>query len=318
MVVLLLSNKWDISIDYVVENLRKRGCDFLRINTEDLVNSTSTASFPPFSYWIKDKETNLAESVHSVLLRRPEKPFRFAETNKPSPATMRYITDQWHSFMSGLESIPDVLWINEPHKNNFAEMKINQLVLAEKIGFRIPKTCITNSKRELVTFAEFCDNKIITKALHSPLIQDNEKEFFVFSNRVSDFSNINEEELSLSPVIFQEEIQNKIDHRVTVVGSSCFSAKITYEDKSVLDWRMIKDSIHIKPCSLPSDITEKCISYVSEFGLVFGAIDLIKSNDEYYFLEINPNGEWGWLQKDVGFPIAESIADRLITGVKNE
>lgn len=318
MVILLLSNKWDISTDYIVENLRKRDCKFLRINSEDLINSSSLVSFHPFCFWIKDKKINLTKNLRSVFLRRPGKPFEFIETDKPSSSTLRYVTDQWHSFISGLESIPNVLWINDPHKNSFAEMKINQLAYAEKIGFRIPKTCMTNSKKELFEFAESCDNKIIAKALYSPLIQDNEKEFFVFSNRLSDFSSIDEKEFSLAPTIFQEEIQNKIDYRITIVGSSCFSAEIIYKDKSILDWRKIKDEIQIKPCSLPSDITEQCIRYVSKLGLVFGAIDLVKSKDDYYFLEINPNGEWGWLQKNPGLPIAESISNQLVRGEENK
>ncbi|MCY4491501.1 MAG: hypothetical protein OXC46_08580, partial [Thaumarchaeota archaeon] len=146
----------------------------------------------------------------------------------------------------------------------------------------------------------------------------NNNEFFVFSNRLTDFSKTDDEEFSLAPTIFQEEIKNKIDYRVTIVGKSCFVAEITYDNDSIVDWRKIKENIRIKFCYLPRDITEKCIRYVSELGLVFGAIDLVKSNDEYYFLEINPNGEWGWLQKREKFTIAESIAEELIRGTNNE
>lgn len=85
-----------------------------------------------------------------------------------------------------------------------------------------------------------------------------------------------------------------------------------------MDWRTLKDNMGIKACSIPDHIASKCVRYVSELGLVFGAIDLVRSDDEYYFLEINPNGEWGWLQKNPGLPIAESITDRLIEGVKDE
>lgn len=315
MVILLLSNKWDISIDYVVERLRKRNCDYVRLNTEDLPHSMSTVHFPSFTYSTANKK-RLSEGLQSVLLRRPGKPFEFSKS-KPHSAILKYISDQWHSFICGLESIPNVSWINARSNNNFAEIKINQLKLAESINFKIPKTCITNNKDDLMKFADSCTNQIIAKALDSPLIQDNDKEFFIFSNRITDFSKINNEEFSLAPTIFQEEINNKTDYRITIVGKSCFSAEISYNNKSVIDWRKIKDNIRLKPCSLPDDIVEKCIQYISKLGLVFGAIDVVKSNDEYYFLEINPNGEWGWLQNK-GLNIAESIADHLIIGVGNE
>jgi glutathione synthase/RimK-type ligase-like ATP-grasp enzyme len=51
---------------------------------------------------------------------------------------------------------------------------------------------------------------------------------------------------------------------------------------------------------------------VKRFGLVFGAIDLVQTPSGFYFLEINPNGEWAWLQKEAGLPIAETIVDILV------
>ncbi len=52
---------------------------------------------------------------------------------------------------------------------------------------------------------------------------------------------------------------------------------------------------------------------MQEMGLYLGAIDMIKGKDgKYYFLEVNPQGEWGMLQKELSFPIAEKIADNLI------
>lgn len=47
--------------------------------------------------------------------------------------------------------------------------------------------------------------------------------------------------------------------------------------------------------------------------LKFGAIDLIKDKDgNYVFLEINPNGQWAWVQTQTGLPIAEAIIDELL------
>ncbi|MCY4490372.1 MAG: hypothetical protein OXC46_02790, partial [Thaumarchaeota archaeon] len=168
--IVLLSNKWDISTDYIVQSLQKRNCDYLRLNTEDIANSSNTIFFPDFTYWVNNNKNNLTETLQSVLLRRPGKPFEFSNVDKPDPSALQYITEQWHSFISGLESISDVLWINSRNKNNFAEVKINQLKLAEEMKFKIPKTCITNSKADLMRFTESCTNGIVAKALYSPLI----------------------------------------------------------------------------------------------------------------------------------------------------
>jgi glutathione synthase/RimK-type ligase-like ATP-grasp enzyme len=79
-----------------------------------------------------------------------------------------------------------------------------------------------------------------------------------------------------------------------------------------VDWRTLKDEVQFVEDVLPEHIEELCHSYVAQNGLVFGAIDLVKVDDEFVFLEINPNGEWGWLQKPWGVPIAENLTDYLI------
>lgn len=320
MTILLLSNKWDISIDYVVKILHERNQPFLRLNTEDLVERNCTVSLPNFSFIIEnfEKKYNLTEDLSSVLLRRPGKPFEFhSENPKPSESTISFVTDQWHAFISGLQSIPNILWINEPMKNNFAEIKINQLTKAKKMNLKIPKTCITSSKNSVQEFWDNCNGKVIAKALYSPLIKEKSKEFFIFSNRITTIDEVSTSELSLAPTIFQEELVNKTDYRLTIIGDDYFCVKInSNSNNEVLDWRTIKDDITFEKTEIPHDVIEKCIKLVKELGLVFGAIDLAETNNEYYFLEINPNGEWGWLQKSANLPIAETLVDYL-SGVKN-
>jgi len=308
-----MSNKWDISLDYIVEILKKENIDYIRINSEDMIDIGGTAQFPNFSYvFNKLGSKSLNNSLSSILFRRPGKPFEFVSENKPSDSILHFITDQWSSFLNGLQSISDILWINNPQKNHFAEMKINQLNYAEKLGLKIPATCITSDKNSLLEFSKKHDVKLISKALYSPLVREGKDEFFIFSNKIQDVDTINEKDLSMSPTIFQEELENKTDYRVTVIGSDVLTAEISYEDKSVLDWRKIKDGVKIKDCVIPEDVSKRCVKLVSELGLVFGAIDLVKSNDQYYFLEINPNGEWGWLQRKTNLPIAQTIVKHLV------
>ena len=57
---------------------------------------------------------------------------------------------------------------------------------------------------------------------------------------------------------------------------------------------------------------------MSELGLVFGAVDLICTpSGEYVFLEVNPGGEWGMLERDLGLPISEAIAEALLSNERH-
>ncbi len=71
--IVLLTNKFDISVDFVVRYLREHNEEFLRINTEDLLAQEVQVSLPDFSYVVANKEKtyNLAKNLHAVLFRRP-------------------------------------------------------------------------------------------------------------------------------------------------------------------------------------------------------------------------------------------------------
>jgi glutathione synthase/RimK-type ligase-like ATP-grasp enzyme len=52
---------------------------------------------------------------------------------------------------------------------------------------------------------------------------------------------------------------------------------------------------------------------MGELGMQYGAFDFIETPEgEHVFLEVNPSGEWGMLEKDLGYPISEAIADALL------
>jgi glutathione synthase/RimK-type ligase-like ATP-grasp enzyme len=315
--IILLTNKFDVSVDYVVRFLRTQGKPFLRLNTEDLIEQEVEVDFPHFDFKLgKDsKEYSLKKEMKSVLYRRPGKPFEFSKkTNKPNQAVTKYIENQWHTFLESLCGIDGVLWINNPIKNHLAENKILQLKHAANIGFSVPKTCITSSREKAMQFSRNCGGKIIAKALSAPLIEYPTKDYFIFTSKINALENIPSSEFKLAPSIFQEEIADKEDFRVTIVGNSCFAVKIETSDSSAIpiDWRLSQKSLRYIPTALPSEVETKCLKLTSELGLIFGAIDLVKSNGKFYFLEINPSGEWGWLQKEANLPIAETLATYLM------
>lgn len=319
--ILILSNKHDITVDFVVRLLRRKKKKFLRLNTEDLISQKIFLTIPEFSFKIEKKGlvSDLVYNLESVWFRRPGKPFEFISTEKcPSENTITFVKDQWHSVIESIKHIDDVFWINDPDNNHMAENKIFQLKLAHNIGFKIPETCITNDKEHAMRFLSEHNGKIIAKALSCPLIEGNEKDYFIFTNIINSINNVTENEFSISPTIFQEYLNNKIDYRVTIIGDDCFSVKVARESNNGIneDWRIIKDGLRFQPSELPYDVKMKCVRIVRELGLVFGAIDLIQVEDEFFFLEINPNGEWAWLQKESKLPIAETLVENLLRGDK--
>ena len=202
--------------------------------------------------------------------------------------------------------------MSKPHDINLAENKLYQLKKASQLGFTIPDSIITSRKEDLLTFAQKHNYQIIIKPIsQGRIIEDNSFEN-IFTNvvRKEHFESI--EKYDLTPCIFQECIEKKYEIRVTIVNGILFSAKVESQlnDKTKIDWR--KEKLEFKKYELPKNISDKCLSLLEELNLNFGAIDLIKTmRDEYVFLEINPNGQWAWIEFDTGLPISDEIINFL-------
>lgn len=312
--ILIISNKLDLSIDFVTRELNRRNVQFLRINSEDLPFSSWSVYFPEFRFEIPlgdGNQYNIGSEVKSVLLRRPGKPFEWQEEVDEEVAS--FCVNQWSAFLRGLSALSNVRWINDPTADSKASNKILQLKVASDLGFNIPSTCISSNPvacREFVD--EDCSGTAIAKALDTPLIERPDGDYFIYSNFVGSLNDVADTEISACPTIYQKFIEEKTDVRVTVVGTKLFAVRIVRKSGQALegDWRT-ESNLEFLPYELPSDVSELCIEYVRKLGLVFGAIDLLKKGSQFYFLEINPCGEWGWLQAS-GIPIAEAIVEELV------
>lgn len=315
--ILIISNKWDITVDFVVRELKLRNHPFLRLNTEDLIKEKCSLSLNPLSIKVTKNgiDYDLTESTRVIWNRRPGKPYDdLPKAEKPSDAIEGYVDNQWYSWIEAFQLLQNVIWINHPHANGLTENKARQLQLAADIGFRIPDTLISNDPKAIRSFFEGHGNRIVAKALYSPLIEEPEQDYFIFSNLINSLPHDCDDELRAAPSIYQEAFLPKIDYRVTVIANKVFPVKIEPRaDNYFLDWRTQKEGLCFNSIFLPSEIEQMCMNYVKQCNLVFGAIDLIQCKNDFIFLEINPNGEWGWLQKPHGIPIAESLCDVMIT-----
>ena len=315
--ILILSNKWDLTVDFVVSELRRRGQDYLRINTEDLALGEATISLPEFHIWVTKgaQKHDLTEDVHVIWNRRPGRPFDSVPPEEQPPnSTQRFVNEQWFCWLEALQLLPDVLWINHPLANCQMENKVRQLRLASEGGFSVPSTIVSNDAAAARSHLERYENRVIAKALFSPLIQETDQDYFIFTNLVREIESDDDCAIRVSPCIFQEPIVPKIDYRVTVVGDEVIPVRIEPGNRGEvdLDWRTQEDGLRFHRCSLPDEVENLCLSFVKRSGLVFGALDLLEQDGRFFFLEINPNGEWGWLQKPNGIPIAETLCDLMV------
>ncbi|HVF21774.1 MAG TPA: hypothetical protein VM941_01810, partial [Pyrinomonadaceae bacterium] len=162
-----------------------------------------------------------------------------------------------------------------------------------------------------------CESGTVTKMLSSFAIYDEGKELVVFTNPVKPEDLADLSGLSLCPATFQELVPKSLEIRVTVVGQRVMSASVNSQvsARAAHDWR--RDGLRMvrnwEIYQLPLEFEEKILRLMDYFSLNYGAIDVILTPDgKHVFLELNPSGEFFWLERTPGLPISEAMADLLL------
>lgn len=306
---IILSDSKDFTTDYVTLELEKRGVSYLRLDRDLLPNYKITWDIYNLNLWIErngNKYLIDEDSLHGVYYRAPT---YLRETFSRSKTVEEQLKQsQWMSFYRNLLCFNKAKWMNSPSATFYAENKMIQLKVAQQTGLKIPQTILANNADHL----SFIDDSLIIKSLDTVIFNFGDSEAFVYTNTVNSES-LKNAELSIAPIIIQNNLSPKIDYRVTVVGKTVFSVKILMENKGVIgDWRKEKDNVSFIPSELPENVNNMCRQVVDTLGLSFGAIDLIHYNNEFYFIEVNPTGEWAWLVDSANQKIYEAICDYLI------
>jgi glutathione synthase/RimK-type ligase-like ATP-grasp enzyme len=116
-------------------------------------------------------------------------------------------------------------------------------------------------------------------------------------------------------------VEKRVELRVTVVGTKVFAAEIDSQatNHTRFDWRRydLGNTPH-RAHPLPDDVAERCLALTQRLGLSYGAIDLIVTPDgRYVFIEINPNGQYSWIEHCTGLPITDALCDLLMAGANS-
>ena len=320
--ILIITNKLDPHADSVISVLKNERVDFFRFNTEDFPQSsaitwgTAESGIDGIIRLSDDRQVHLSH-ISSCWYRRPNPPV--VSKDLITKQAKEFAEDESNSFLKGLwVYLSNCFWINYPPTIYVAESKIYNLKLASNIGFSIPRTLITNNPQEAKKFIYECKNNVINKVLGKGQVEYLRDYYFVYTHKILSEDLNRMQSIIYSPVLLQEYIPKRIEIRVTIVGKKIFSCEIHSQDskKTLDDWRHydlenVRHTIH----RLPQSIESLCLKMAEKLGLNFATIDLILTPDQnYVFLELNPNGQWLWIEQLTGLPISSAIAELLING----
>lgn len=311
-IILIISNKSDITTDLVIKKLQSRKINYFRFNTEDfpknIISQISNGNEIFESYLKTSKRVIPLEDIYSVWYRRPK--ISDVSSLNIQNDDKAFILREIDTYLQNLWAVlSDRLWINNPFSLIKAEKKAFQLFMAKKIGLKIPTTIVTNSPDDFERFNSDYDRQVIVKPISHGGFGKND-ESAIFTTDLEPIETIDKSNIPLSPFILQEKIKNKFDVRITVFGEKVFAYKILPYKKLNVDWRRYKpNEIKYLKIAVPSNIKQKLYTFMNKLNLKFGAFDfIVDKNNNWIFIEVNPSGQFAWLE----FVTKDKIIDSFI------
>jgi hypothetical protein len=319
--VLIITNDHDEHASAVIRELNRRDVPVFRFHPEDLPDRCS------LSIEIREGRIDgeIRNAYHRVALhdvcaawfRRARN--LFADVRSLTPAVTSeelddYITAQCRATVSALcEGLDAPLWVDHPGRLRRAEVKALQYAFAHKAGLATPATLICNDPKRAETFIQALGN---AKCAIKPLLAygvSNEQGFRLPLTTIlpSDFPL---QSVALAPNMFQPYIDKAFELRCVVMGDRMFAARLNSQkdDLTRTDWRAGNPQHEI--FDLPEHIRAAIRRLMASFEINFASMDMIVTpSGEFVFLDLNPNGQWLWLQTELGLPLVESMVDLLTT-----
>jgi glutathione synthase/RimK-type ligase-like ATP-grasp enzyme len=320
MAIMILTMRHDPHTDIIIQVLKKRHSDIevFRFNYDDYpIDGSITAEISDagMTGYISMHGRKIPYSAVRVVWNRRKVHYQFGALDE------QYLNLARNETSGAIDGIlhaiePHTFWVNPLAAQRVAHRKLLQLSVAVQVGFSIPQTLVTNDPQEAVGFFGARPSEYCTKAVELGALNDHSS-VGTYTRRLearhtqSEFT----DSIRVFPTLFQKYVPKLFEIRTTVIGDQFFSAEIHNQDNPgrAVDWRRYDAGpVTMKVHELPEPIKDKCLAVLHRLGLVFGCFDFIVTpGGDYVFLEVNPMGQFGFVQQETGLPIFEAFADYL-------
>lgn len=299
-IILIITSSIDYTVDYIISKYPK--VNFYRINID---------MFSQYRFlitnngWSIDSASGKVEEaqVQSIYYRKPMLPC--LDEFDLSYQTM--IGQDIIGTINGIVNSFDGLVITKPYHLTKTENKIFQLQALKSIGVTFPASVIGNicDMDHLIN----AENKIVKPLSQGKIDKGKHFEFFQTNLLSEDLGDIR-----LTPIYIQEEVPKAYEVRITCVDNYLWPVRIDTNER--IDWRKHTAKNRYSLITVPFYVQEMCLQVMKKLEIRFGAFDFIvcQENMNWIFLEVNPNGQWLWLEQALGLDISEKLVNLLANG----
>lgn len=313
--ILIISDVGDLHADAVQDKLSQSPNRVCRLNLDVQSLRSTIITFEDENWTISQRGSGTAFTtgdVSVVWMRRGFVELLLEETENRTPDFLIW-KNEWNKTLLGLYmSLQDLPWLCPLRDSYRAENKYLQRKIASKHGFLVPKQLTSNDRDRLINFAASCPTGVVLKLMNQDFYKVEGEFQGIYVNKLSatdlgDFADNDE-----NPIVLQEYVEKQFEVRYTVVGAEHFPCRIESQRsiRASVDWRRydLANTPHYTT-DAPADIRSRVASFLGELNLNYGALDfVVQPSGEWVFLEVNPMGQWLWIEDLTGMGISDSIA----------
>ena len=315
--ILILSTPTDLDTQNVIEWLSNYNASFFRLNDEDLLKGNVELYYD----LLDESKTHFRQEEKEIYLKDISivwfRKFGFLKTyesefNKRSDIT-RYLYTEFSVMRSLIFNLlSKKKWL---YRKENMPSKLDVLKTAYLCGLNVPNTKILSNKKLLNEFFDANNKELLTKSLGEGKHVDYDNENYpFFTRKIESTSSITKK---FSPTLFQNYIDKIIELRIFYLDGDCYSMAIFSQNnpETKIDFRSydLEKPTRYVPYELPKDIKLKINNMMNKLKLNTGSIDMIYSIDnKYYFLEVNPAGQFGMTSSPCNYNLHEKVAQYLL------
>lgn len=323
--LLIVTQRMDPHVEFMEPELDRRGIPWARFHLSSFpvraaIHLDGNGPSAGGQLTLEDGRTIDLAALTAIWYRRTE---RLGIPTDLEDGDRKVALQESQALVNNLwASLAHVNWVSHPRAIRNASDKLEQILRARRLGLRVPETVVSNDSMQIADFyrRHAATGGIVYKPQNSIMVREGADRVFVtYTKRLCDSDLKHLDAVAHCPGIFQQHIPKDYELRVTVFGDRLFACSInsqgddrTRDDWRAHDWQRPETFPPHSPAQIDDGLAAKLLGLVHDYGLQFGAIDLIVPPEgEPVFVELNPNGQWAWIEQCTGIPLRSALADLL-------
>lgn len=304
--IVLWSVSTDTTTSRVAAALDSLGANYLRIDIDANQSGRQLTWNQDWAGFACETRHVPLNAISSIYYRRPHL------SEVPQSGRDFSTQETWYFTRCLLLQCVECRWMNHPGQVLLAENKLRQLSVARACGLDVPRTIVTMDPQTAIRFAESCERCVCKPGFAGLVDADDPRAVYTWL-LPDDLERADFLRVSNTPTLLQQYVEKNADIRATVVGDAIHAVRVISPD-GVVDWRelLFSNELRYEVVEPAPGVAARILSVMKQLGLAFGAFDFAERPDGgWSFLEVNPAGQWEWLEEVAPVRIADSIAQWL-------